>query len=80
MTNSQQQQQQSTPAWRNVLAWGALTYFLGLPAIAVAGGFLHFEMNPNVAKFLADFHMTITALLGAVAGLDSWDRRGNTSK
>jgi hypothetical protein len=63
------------PAWRTVLAWGAVAYFLGLPAIALVGGFLHYEMSPSIAKFLAEFHMTITALLGAVAGLDSWDRK-----
>jgi hypothetical protein len=63
------------PTWRTILAWGAVAYFLGLPAIALAGGLIHFEMSTNVAKFLADFHMTITALLAAIAGLDSWDRK-----
>jgi hypothetical protein len=63
------------PTWRTILAWGALVYFLGLPAIALVGGFMHYEMEPGVAKFLAEFHVTITALLGAVAGLDSWDRK-----
>jgi hypothetical protein len=67
----------SEPTWRKVLAWGAVSYFLGLPAIALVGGFLDLEMNAGVAKFLAEFHVTITALLGAVAGLDSWDRKND---
>jgi hypothetical protein len=64
------------PVWRQFLAWGCVGYFLGLPALAIFMVFAHLQFPPgsNVAKFLSDFHVAVTALVGAIAGLNSFDR------
>jgi hypothetical protein len=64
------------PLWRQILNWGLIIYFLGLPALAIFLGFTHasFGSGTNIAKFLSEFHFAVTALLGAIAGLNSFDR------
>jgi hypothetical protein len=64
------------PAWREILNWGSVVYFLGLPALAIFLGFTHiqFAEGTEVAKFLGNFHLTISALVAAMAGLNSFDR------
>lgn len=64
------------PLWRSVLNWGSVVYFLGLPALAIFLGFTHipFAEGTEVAKFLGNFHLTVTAIVGALAGLNSFDR------
>jgi hypothetical protein len=68
------------PLWRTVLTWGCVAYFLGLPAMALVMGLAHISFMPgtNVAKFLADFHFSVSALVAAMAGLNSFDRRKET--
>jgi hypothetical protein len=64
------------PAWRTVLNYGCVIYFLGLPAVALVGAFAHFKFeSENVAKFLTEFHFAVTAIVAAIAGLNSFDRR-----
>lgn len=71
------------PVWRQILNWGCVVYFLGLPAIGIFYGATHFtfggESSPNVANFLRDFHFTVSALVAAIAGLNSFDRRTKTN-
>jgi hypothetical protein len=66
------------PVWREILNWGAVVYFLGLPALAIFLGFSHIpfaeDSEGQVAKFLGDFHFTVSAIVGALAGLNSFDR------
>jgi len=64
------------PLWRVVLTWGCVGYFLGLPAIAFIMGLAHIGFMPgtNIAKFLSDFHFSVSALVAAMAGLNSFDR------
>ena len=65
------------PLWRSILNWGCVTYFLGLPAIALFYGMTHFQFSPsspNVPKFLQDFHFAVSALVATIAGLNSFDR------
>jgi hypothetical protein len=64
------------PLWRQVLAWGSVVYFLGLPALAIFLGFTHipFAEETGVPKFLADFHFAVSAIVGTLAGLNSFDR------
>jgi hypothetical protein len=64
------------PMWREILNWGAVIYFLGLPALAVFLGFTHlpFAEGTEVAKFLGNFHLSVSALVAAMAGLNSFDR------
>jgi hypothetical protein len=66
------------PLWRQILAWGSVIYFLGLPALAIFLGFTGIpfaaQSEGEVAKFLANFHFTVTAIVGALAGLNSFDR------
>ncbi len=44
--------------------------------MALVMGLLHIAFMPgtNVAKFLADFHFSVSALVAAMAGLNSFDR------
>jgi hypothetical protein len=64
------------PLWRTVLNYGCVFYFLFLPAMAMMLGFIHFHFEPpGVATFLREFHFSVTALVAAVAGLNSLDRR-----
>jgi hypothetical protein len=66
----------TAPAWREILNWGAVIYFLGLPGLAIFLGFTHipFGEGTEVAKFLGNFHFTVSAIVGALAGLNSFDR------
>ena len=67
------------PFWRTVLNYGSVIYFLGLPAIAIFYGATHYtfggDTSPNAANFLREFHFACTALVMAIAGLNSFDRR-----
>jgi hypothetical protein len=68
------------PYWRVVLNWGCIMYFLGLPAIAILFGLLHVQVFPSEShapQFLANFHLSISALVAAMAGLNSFDRYKN---
>jgi hypothetical protein len=64
------------PAWRVILNWGVVFYFLGLPLMAIFLGFTHIRMGEgtNIAKFLSDFHFSVSALVAAIAGLNTFDR------
>ena len=64
------------PLWRQILNWGCVCYFLGLPAFAVILGFsdMTFGKGTDIPKFLSDFHFAVTALVAAVAGLNSFER------
>jgi hypothetical protein len=65
------------PLWRAVLNWGCVVYFLALPALTIFVGFTHaqiFEPGSRAPQFLANFHLTISALVAAMAGLNSFDR------
>jgi hypothetical protein len=79
---------QADPLWRKVLCWCAVVTFFTLPtgifiyhliSIEVTG--LHFEdyldKHPGDFRYLANFYSTNTALLIALAGLHSWDKRLN---
>jgi hypothetical protein len=65
------------PLWRLVLNWGCVFYFLALPALTIFIGFSHiqiFEPGSRAPQFLANFHLTISALVATMAGLNSFDR------
>lgn len=71
----------SEPLWRQVLNWGLIIYFLGLPALGlilaltrIPLDFAHGENSTHVAQFLANFHFSVSALVAAMAGLNSFDR------
>lgn len=72
MTNDEE------PLWRTILNWGSVVYFLGLPAVALFYGVTNFTFgttSPKAADFLREFHFACTAIVAAVAGLNSFDRR-----
>ena len=69
------------PVWRVLLNYGCVFYFLGLPALAIVLGFTHHPFGLNsegqmtqIPQFLREFHFAVSALLAAVAGLNSFDR------
>lgn len=64
------------PLWRDILNWGSIIYFLGLPALAIFLGFsrLSFAEGTKITEFLSSFHFTVSAIVGALAGLNSFDR------
>ena len=63
------------PAWRQVLNWGSVFYFLALPALAIFLGFTDIKFEPEgVPRFLREFHFTVSAIVLAIAGLNSFDR------
>ena len=68
---------ETDPLWRIILNYGCVFYFLGLPAIAIFLGFTHVSFAPgtNIATFLREFHFAVTAIVAAIAGLNSFDRR-----
>ena len=52
-------------------------YFLGLPALVIVIGFAHIEMFPagsRASQFLGNFHLSVSALVAAMAGLNSFDK------
>lgn len=66
------------PLWRKVLNYGCVFYFLFLPTLAIFYGATHYTFggptSPNAANFLREFHFTVSALVAAMAGLNSFDR------
>jgi hypothetical protein len=63
------------PLWRAVLNWGCVIYFLGLPALGIILALAHIPFDkPELARFLGQFHLAISALVAAMAGLNSFDR------
>jgi hypothetical protein len=65
------------PLWRLVLNWGCVAYFLGLPALTLLIGFFHLEVFPagsHAPQFLGNFHLSVSALVAAMAGLNSFDQ------
>ena len=68
--------EQQEPLWRQILNWGCVTYFLGLPAMAVVLGFTHIEFGKDtqITQFLKEFHFAVSALVATVAGLNSFER------
>ena len=76
MSVSPSKSEQPEPLWRSILNWGCVVYFLGLPGVALFYGMMRWSFTPgsDIPKFLADFHFAVSALLAAVAGLNSFDR------
>jgi TM2 domain-containing membrane protein YozV len=73
------------PLWRVILNWGLVVYFLGLPAAALIFGLakIHIDQpgaGTHIAQFLANFHLSVSALLAAIAGLNSFDRYKTNGK
>ena len=71
------------PRWRTVLCWGAVVTFLGLPfgvcALHLVSDefptYFHFSQHISEYKFIIPYYQSITALVFALAGLNSWDKR-----
>ena len=61
--------------------WGVVFYFLFIPAVVMI--YITFELpkvdNERIA-FVAHFHYGITALVAAMMGLNSWDKKSNGNK
>jgi hypothetical protein len=60
-----------------VLNWGCVLYFLGLPALTLIIGFTHIEPfvpGSRAPQFLGNFHLSVSALVAAMAGLNSFDK------
>lgn len=72
----------SEPRWRRLLNWGCVVYFLGLPALALLFGLtgINFTAGTQIAKFLTDFHFSVSALVAAMAGLNTFDRYKSNGK
>jgi hypothetical protein len=70
------------PLWRVILNWGCVVYFLGLPALAILFSLLHIQVFPpdsQAPQFLGNFHLSVSALVAAMAGLNSFDQHKNRS-
>jgi hypothetical protein len=69
-------QMTAEPPWRIILNWGCVLYFLGLPALGLIMGLtgMNFTAGTQIAKFLTDFHFSVSALVAAMAGLNTFDR------
>jgi hypothetical protein len=70
------------PLWRKVLTWGAVMVFLALPILVLtihltSFSVPNFEMKEHMTefKYLGVYYTTITTLVFALAGLNSWDKR-----
>ena len=71
------------PFWRTLLNYGAVAYFLGLPALVILIGFLHVDVFPagsHAPSFLGNFHLSVSALVAAMAGLNSFDKYKSNGK
>jgi hypothetical protein len=70
------------PLWRKILAWGAVGVFLTLPVIVFVFHIWSFTV-PALAlkdhltefKYLGVYYTTVTTLVFALAGLNSFDKR-----
>lgn len=65
--------------WRSILEWGVVIYFLGIPLFYLIIVFTPLDVDlahhPNIRQFITQFHITLTAIVTAMAGLNSWDKR-----
>jgi len=72
------------PGWRVLLTWGSVITFFGLPLVffslhvlSLETPWLHLEnhLGQGTFSYLAGFYSANTALVAALAGLNSWDKR-----
>ena len=68
-----------SPAWRRILEWGCVIYFLGLPLITLMTAFTPLEPDfskyPEARENMRAFHIAVSALVATMAGLNTVDRR-----
>jgi hypothetical protein len=72
------------PLWRLVLCWGTVITFLSAPLMVFSLHILsdevpwfHFSQHIKEYTFMTPFFQSITALVFALAGLNSFDRSRN---
>lgn len=70
------------PRWRIALYWGVVIAFFTLPLVVLvlhlAAIFTNFDptgKHIGEFKYVFEFHRTLAALVAALAGLNSWDKR-----
>jgi hypothetical protein len=75
------------PLWREVLCWGAVITFLTMPLLVfilhiISDEIPSFNFSQHISeyKFFVPFFQSITALVFALAGLNSFDRTRNGDK
>jgi hypothetical protein len=72
------------PLWRKVLTWGAVGIFLTLPLFLF--GFHLWSLGEGERlkveefRYIGIFYTTITTLVFALAGLNSWDKRNGKDR
>lgn len=68
------------PRWRQILCWGAVTMFFGLPLGVFILHFAAIEFGWQFDNRIEEFagimpvYQTITGLVFGLAGLNSWDK------
>jgi hypothetical protein len=71
------------PLWRVALNWGCVFWFLSLPALVILSGVFSIEIFPpssDALRFLSTFHFSVSALVAAMAGLNSFDKYKENGK
>jgi hypothetical protein len=63
------------PKWRTLLNWGAVIYFLLIPALVIIYSLFGLKpVDPSRAAFVISFHYGVSAIVATLAGLNSWDK------
>jgi hypothetical protein len=71
------------PLWRRIAYYGVIISFFGLPLVMLAVHLAlwdHKETLLGEFRYLADFHKVLAALLFAMLGFNSLDKRLNNGK
>jgi hypothetical protein len=66
------------PLWRKTAYWCVIAGFFGTPVVMVALHLLLWNDRQTLRgefHYIVDYHRVLAALLGAMLGLNSWDRR-----
>jgi hypothetical protein len=71
------------PLWRRVVYWCVIVSFFATPLLMLAVHLILWNDRRAIQgdfRYISDYHKVLAALLVAMLGFNSWDRRNGNNK